>query len=954
MKIHLHAHPFAGTPPQTFEASSLGEWLLERYGAVPRVNVQVFRGEPSAETEITGDVPAILENDASAYTVLQSPGMEPATWALMSKIMTVISAVSFVAALLAPKPAMPANVNRTQASPNNALAERSNQLRMLQRVEDIYGTVKSIPSLMMQTYEKYLLNQKYEYGYYCISRGYCDVAELRDGDTLLADITGAAAAVYEPFTSPNSGSALIQIGDPIIDDILSVARVAAIDGLTLKALNQLQLPTPRGFDFTPHADGGTITQTSDMTAFDTTGVLGTLSAGQTITVTMTDTAGTISPATATVSASANKFTFAGAEAFLPGVSVTVTGFLNGGNNGTFTVATSTTGELTVTAGALVDEVGTADTSFSTTVNYSGNYEVLSIALPYTIKLTPASSADWTVPIAKTCSVQIDDVTEYTDWITLRDIERTEIWCNIVATGGLFLDAGSGPGVASVDYAIEIEQLDADLVPLGVVETVTGTLTGATQSVVADTVEHVTGWTGPARVRARRTSSYPFGFGGTVMDEIKWTDLYSIASVALEHFGNKTTVQTVTKATPRATAVKTRQLNCLASRKLPIYDAATGTFSGAFEASGRLASGTIAATSKLVDIIAAVSADPLIGARDVATEIDMAQIAGVQAQLDAWNTACGQFNYTLDTDNLSFEETVIMVANAGFCIAYRQNGRIRLAFDYAQAQSAALFTHRNKKPRSETVTRKFASDAEYDGIEFVYMDPDSNQQESIVLPSDFSYTRLKKYEIAGIRSFEQAWLRANREYYKLVGQRQSIETVVTLDARSLLPNARIDIVDNTRFKAFDGEVVGQSGLTLTLSQAVRFTPGVPHSIVLMRRDGSLQSIAATAGASANQVVLAGAPSEAIVTTPGAEGIRTIYSFAADGDRGKMAYLVTEIDLAADPQYATVRAINYSDSYYQKDHAAIPDKRTVITDEDFFLITEAGDHLVTEDGFSIMQG
>lgn len=300
---------------------------------------------------------------------------------------------------------------------------------------------------------------------------------------------------------------------------------------------------------------------------------------------------------------------------------------------------------------------------------------------------------------------------------------------------------------------------------------------------------------------------------------------------------------------------------------------------------------------------------------------------MQQTLDAWNPECGQFAFTFDTDNTSFEETVIAIANAGFCIAYRQNGKIRLALDCAQANSTALFTHRNKKPRAETITRTFASDAEYDGVEFVYSDPDSGQSETITLPLDGSHTKAKKFEIAGIRSFAQAWLRANREYRKLLGQRVMIETTTTSDARALLPNARIDIVDNTRFKSYDGEVVGQEGLTLTLSRDVAFTAGQPHSIVLMRRDGSLQSIRCSAGAAPNQVVLQALPSEAIVTSYGQDGIRTIYSFAADSARAAQAYLVQEVDLS-DPQYVTVKAINYSADYYAADYAAIPAKSEII--------------------------
>jgi len=522
------------------------------------------------------------------------------------------------------------------------------------------------------------------------------------------------------------------------------------------------------------------------------------------------------------------------------------------------------------------------------------------------------------------TIQVVGASERTDWITLPDQDRTEVWINVVAPNGMFKDNG-GKSVAAVNYEIQIERLSVAMVPTGTVETVTGVLSGAVSEERAETLEHATAWTGPARVRMRRTTPYDYAWNGTVQDEIKWNDLYSVSPVSKTDFGNKTTIHTITQATARATAVKSRQLNCLASRRLPTFNGTT--FSGAFDATGRHVSGTIEPTSKLVDIIAAVSVDPVIGGRVLADEVDMAQIWSVQQQLDAWNPACGQFNFTLDSDNISFEETLVRIADAGFCIAYRQNGKVRLALDQAQTASTALFTHRNKKPGAEAITRSFANDADYDGVKFVYTDPDSDTSETITLPLDGSYTKLKPFEIAGIRNYEQAWLRASREYRKLLGQRITIETTTTLDARSLLPNARIDVVDNTRFKSYDGEVVGQSGLELTLSQAVAFAAGLPHSIVLMRRDGSLQSIPVTAGSAPNKVVLQSLPSEAITTTYGADGIRTIYSFAADSARGAQAYLVQEIDIS-DGQYCTVRAINYSPDYYAADYEAIPAKATVI--------------------------
>lgn len=914
IRIRLYDHPFAAAAPQVIEVESLALWLLDHYGDAPAVRVQVFAGEPSTETELITSA-QILGAPAGEYVVLQSPGgFDPFTWALIA-----IAAVAAVATIiLMPKAVMPGNVNRTQQSPNNALGNRENKVRLMERVEDIYGTVKSIPSLMMPTYTKYIGHRRYEYGYYCVGRGYYDLAELRDGDTLLADIDGASAAAYAPFTSPNSGHApQLQIGDAIIDDVLTTSRAIEVDGITLKALNQIQLPASAAYSFAHDAGGGIITQAVKRPNFNAIAVV-----GDSVYIQMDGQYGASNNQSVTARAVDASFTDdreGGFSGFVAGDVVEVTGYANPANNGTFVVVSRPSSGKIIVDRALVNE--TAIGLFMVFTNYSGTYPIIAVD-DGSIRV---SGAAWGAPLANvTCQAILLGKSEWTAWATLPSSDRTEVWCNVVAGNGMFKDKG-GKSLASVNFTIEIEKLTTGLVPTNVVETVTGTLSGAVSDERADTIEHATAWAGPARVRMRRTTDYDYNWDGTVVDEIKWADLYSVSPVSKTEFGNKCTIHTITQATARATAVKSRQLNCIASRKLPIYNG--WSFSGAFDAAGRHVSGTIAATSRLVDIIAAVSMDPKIGARDLALEIDMAQIWGVQQQLDSWNVKCGQFNYTFDSDNSSYEETIISIANAGFCIAYRQSGKIRLAFDRVQLASTALFTHRNKKPASETITRKFASDAEYDGVEFVYVDPDSDQSETITLPLDGSYTKLKKFEIAGIRSFTQAWLRANREYQKLIGQRITIETTTTLDARALLPNSRIDVVDNTRFKSYDGEIVGQDGLTLTLSQDVAFTAGVPHSIVLMRRDGSLQGIPASAGGAPNQVVLQSLPSEAITTQYGADGIRTIYSFAPDSARGAMAYLVQELDIS-DGQYVTIRAINYSDQYFAMDYAAIPAKASII--------------------------
>ena len=824
-----------------YEAESVGHWILENKSKL--VNFAVFDGQPSLKTDITKDVQKLMATDGD-YVVLNSPAN--AFDALFPFWSLSVRSIDYLAKQLIPT--LPNNINRSQQSPNNSLAGRTNEPRILQRIEDIFGTVRSYPSLLQPVYSKYINNTQYEYSYMCIGRGWYDIDDVRDGDSLVSDVTGASAEFYNPFTSPNSGSPFLTIGGGISEPVRLVKKSNNVDGQTLQARNQFTLTNGGSIEFKTAVDAGTI---GDNIIFTTP----------------------------------------------------VSEFFNTLSNG---VVISVTGSI----------------------GYDGTYTIDSVSGGDTIELTTA-----TFLITTTQSATVTNTTaepEYTSWVTLKDADMTQVWVNIVAQQGLFYENEDGKLTLPVNFEIDYQELDGSYTPTGSIYTHSDTISGVDSNLKGKTIEITTGWMGATRVRVRRTSNHDFGFSGSVIDEIKYESLSAVSELSVTDFGNVTTVQTLTKATTRALALKERKFNCIAGRRIPTYNGTV--FSGEFNNDGSISSGTISATNNPPDIIAAISKDKTIGNLDINIDVDMPQIYQTwysNINNESWTGGVEnlEFSYTLDSDNISFEETVRMIADACFCLAYRQNGKIRFSFDGLQTASTALFTHRNKKPASDVISRRFASDDQYDGVEFVYNDSESDAQETIKLPLDLSATNYKKIELAGVRNYTQAWYRANREYNKLLLQRVSIETETTNDGRLLLPNQRIDIVDNTRFDSQDGEVIAQDGLILTLSRNVTFGVGT-HSILLIKRDGSLESIGVTAGASANKVVLDYAPSEAINTTNGGDvGVRTIFSFGADSADGANSYLVQEVNIS-DNSYVKVTAINYDAGYYAADSEAAPNREDIL--------------------------
>ena len=163
-------------------------------------------------------------SDTGEYVVLISPA---SAFDVLFPFWSVsVRGIDYLAQQLIPDlPNLPnAGQNRTQQSANNALAGRTNEPRVLQRIEDIYGTVRSYPSLLQPVYSKYIDNVQYEYSYMCIGRGWYYIDDVKDGETLLSEITGTKAEFYNPFTSPNSGSPFLTIGSTISEPVLTVKK----------------------------------------------------------------------------------------------------------------------------------------------------------------------------------------------------------------------------------------------------------------------------------------------------------------------------------------------------------------------------------------------------------------------------------------------------------------------------------------------------------------------------------------------------------------------------------------------------------------------------------------------------------------------------------------------------------------------------------------------------------
>lgn len=1074
--IHeLLARRFPSWPSSAriYDLEGFGDWkraaaivdpfILSRRDVTPH-------GEPGTKE---GDASIARLGKLRGPVLVIVPPADPIT-----AIFAVVAIAVGIAAAFLFMPRIPTNTQRP-VSPNNQLSSRTNQPRVNGRVADIYGTVEATPDLLSVPYTVYQSNRQVEVSYMSLGRGSYDVSRVRDGDTSIASIAGSSAAIYAPFTSPNSGDPpQLQIGAAIGEPVLSVIKLNEVNGQTLKPtnLNRVQgeddirfvfpdsIETNGSTDFTEYfaggdaiavlqanisgsepgtkevsarmrfETGGTIrfesyNPTTDFAAADTVTLSQASYTGQTAAspgyilewnpasfpathpavldrVKMVrllganpakfyrvyhlfyhdvgtraalwiyqsdDAAGAGSVAVAAFSA--DPYSVVGVQpvqlAAQGGSGITGEALVDFGDgttafatyNGTY--ADNGLGAPAITTGSggtqFVDLIGTyelvsvgattvvldsaatvnpdwsklpnyvnARTEYETSViskavaagggiNLNGNYTAASVSNDTIVLNNPALvNAAWNdlddLPGDATAYVSPSLSRNSESWIGpyIVDLDdATEVLANFVALQGLYtLSKKKGQQAAlSVGVELEVTPVNSNDAAIGPAELFPGTLVGDVKerSTVGLSLRVSPSSTGRCSVRARRTTATPVDEDyGAVVDEVKWETCYGLAPVDLEDFGDMTTVHTRTVATPGALAVKERKLNMRVTRRLPVRVSGS-TF------------GAPAATDSVADIIAAMSLDPYIGRRSPA-EVDFDSIYDTVADVVAYfgTPLAGQFGYTFDDPDTSFEETLGVVASTIFCRAYRQGSVLRLAFERATEDSTLIFNARNTLPGTQSRTVRFGPLDDHDGVELEYTDSEDGAALTFAIPPDGSATSPRSLEVVGVRSYVLAYWQAWRSWNKVRYQNTAVELEATQEAALVIPQDRVLIADRTRPDVLQGDVEEEDGTTLKLSHMAPIT-GDGWTIFLQHVDGTVEALGVEAGTDAFHVELSAAPRMAL-SVDADNFARATYMLVPESDVQTRAFLVSEREPNGNFT-ETLRAINYSFLYYQHDELVL---------------------------------
>lgn len=806
------------------------------------VPFEIYIDEIGDDNKVTEDFDALQEN--ATFHIVEGAGGGGLDGVM--KILDPLGVINRINKIIFPSAKSPSSnlANGQSESPNNSLTDRNNKPRPYERTYDICGTVQSIPNDLMTTYRLFdAAGDVVEYGYYDVGRGYLDTPAtgITDGDTLLSDITGSSAAVYGPFTSPNSGAPQTVVASAPTENLFITVASNEIDGQVLKAPNDLS--TNIGSSSTVSQAGG----------------IGTI----------------IDP---TGDSEYDQFLGVGDTARLNNVLAVISPGNNAVLNGDYPV--------------------TYVSSVEMRINISGNPTPWAMLGASTWALVPSDTS--TIGPADTYTKSL------TDWVTIDRIKPERLVVNISADNGMYKDNGTrSKQSTSVVAELQYQLVDGDGNPYGGIYTKQGTVSGRSADFTGVSIIANLPTPSAVRVRARRVTDLDLDYGGQVVDEIKYVNLYGQIQDKTPNYGNRTTIHTARKQTPRASAVKQPQLKLIVTEKVNRY-LGGGVFDSA-------RTNNTQAVQSLIRLMR----DPVVGGLAL-SNTNMDQLLAVQDEVESYfgTTLAGQFCYTFDNYQTTAQDIITTIAESIFCTSYRNGKNIILDFERPRIGPEMVFTHRSKTPDAEKWTRQFSDKDAFDSVKYSYIDPDTNIKETITIPEDGG-VKTDTYDSKGVRNYKQAYWHAWRRHQKNQLNKVSVEFTATEEGIFAVPGRPISVVKGSRVSPYDGYVVAVNGLELTLSQPVTFDDSDDHSVILKKRDGSVQSVTVAPGSSDRKVIMQSAPQEAIYT--GNSALKTEFSFGSEQRHNAQMMLVSTVDPGND-RTAKITAYNYHPDYYLYDGVA----------------------------------
>lgn len=926
-KVIIVPDPYSEEGRSEADVEDVIEYIFQQFTVWPE-NARIYHNHmadscdvtPSNPRKINEQIEHLQSLEGTFYIVIKGAVIWWLPY-LYYAIVAATAAYSLYTVLTMPKPQA-----QQAGSANNELAQRSNQARMNARIPDIYGRVRAYPDLIAQTYTIYEDDIEIEECLMCIGRGCYQILDMRDGDTDIANIAGTSVSVYDPFTSI-VGTPIYQVGESFTELPKFVRNSASINGQTLELPNNAVLESSNvwfqspnlikgaGLDFTQYfVANDRVALSGAVYGVQDVNLSGSIMVNEDKIVIIESSTNIDNPnlfkglqlTGALVEISTNTRDLSG-QYVVSGVTKTV---ITGGFHYEITLSNPESvnanwdyvnASYTITAGAVLNRN-------TNSITLDDTYTINSVTADTIALVNPSAiNSEWdkllTLPDQSTQGqevlVRFDAVSnKYVGWFNFDMPEATQAVFNFFFPNGLFYqDSKGGVWEEKITVIIELQAIDINGDPVGSITTINQEIKANNKSQFGKTIYIDLPTAGSFRFRLSRTTATQ---AGKTQDTCKIKSVYGMADSDISDYGNVTVVRSRTVATDGALSIKERKLNCLVNRKLPV----DGT-------------GPLQVTRSAGQALINLALDQYIGRRTSA-EVDIAQINAEIAKVNAYfgSDLMAEFNYTIDDDNLSFEEIAGMVASAAFCEPYRFGSLTRLKFEQPQENAVLLFNHRNKVPLTEKRSYTFGVQKDYDGVELEYTSDVDDARIKYTIPEDITPKNPLKITTTGIRNEAQAKVRAWRELNKLQYKYVSCEAEVLDESELLIRNDRVLIADNTVVSTQDGEIEAVDGLIVQTSQPCTFDVGSDYFIHVQISNATVDVVPCTAGVDKYHIVLSRPPVQPLVVADD-RYVKTLYTLVRADQTEAQAFMLEELT----PQTQmtnTLKASNYDARFYERDH------------------------------------
>ena len=502
---------------------------------------------------------------------------------------------------------------------------------------------------------------------------------------------------------------------------------------------------------------------------------------------------------------------------------------------------------------------------------------------------------------------------WTDWYTAPLKDPDEIWIDISFPSGLAWYTSSG---GAKPYSVSVQAQFRAIGASDAQATVNWTYTGSTQGFYRWTERvNVASLGLPAgtdyiQVRIQRTTAWQQDDAtNQYISDTRWERLAAMHIMPPMQYENVTVVQLVLQNTRSAVSMGSTNstFNCVAERILPSWSSASGWAAPA-------------ATERWADaLVARMKATD--GANKTDADIDLAGIYAIQAELDGQDGGDqGKISVTLDQMQ-DIDTELQIIASVARCSIYRIGRKLYATRDEGGKSAVALFTGRSKSPDGETVSLSMASDSDPDAVVVQWVDR-ANGWKVYEYQYPEAVTPVNPLQVTPpLANWACAWRRAVYEWNRIQLRRDSISFQATDEARLVHLGDVVNIADDVaNLSQTAGEVVSVAadGLTLTVDHIFQIQSG-GYSVLLRSQDGrSTDTIAATQGAAANELILARAPNFAIKGRD--DGMGTIWAIYHHANSVVRPWLVTGLDPA--PPYIRLSANNWRSDMFSGDSATLP--------------------------------